>query len=319
MDAEAILHEFTYAEGLPRRALKAASAQRAEMLPLFLQEIETYLALEAAARVKPTPLFFIFHLLGEWREKAAYRPLARLLRLPADEIDTMFGDGITSTSHRIIAAVFDGDPSPLCEIFLDPHAEQFIRSRMCEALAMVTLRGELDRAVAGRILRDAFMEMQPQAQNFVWFGWQSAIAMLGLSDLKTLVKKALDRGFIERYVLEFDHFEQDLRRSIERFGEPWRPDDHEYTLFGDTIDELSGWYCFSDQYSEDQERRRRQAEANRARGQRLENPFKGVGRNDPCHCGSGKKFKRCCLTTVRLGLITPGLALPGKTENSFIH
>ena len=46
---------------------------------------------------------------------------------------------------------------------------------MCEALAMVTLRGELDRALAGRILRDAFMEMQPQAQNFVWFGWQSKV------------------------------------------------------------------------------------------------------------------------------------------------
>ena len=25
------------------------------------------------------------------------------------------------------------------------------------------------------------------------------------------------------------------------------------------------------------------------------NPFKGVGRNDPCPCGSGKKFKKCCL------------------------
>jgi len=24
------------------------------------------------------------------------------------------------------------------------------------------------------------------------------------------------------------------------------------------------------------------------------NPFKQVGRNDPCPCGSGKKFKRCC-------------------------
>jgi uncharacterized protein YecA (UPF0149 family) len=23
-------------------------------------------------------------------------------------------------------------------------------------------------------------------------------------------------------------------------------------------------------------------------------PFKGVGRNDPCPCGSGKKFKKCC-------------------------
>ncbi|WP_117234430.1 YecA family protein [Vibrio maerlii] len=24
------------------------------------------------------------------------------------------------------------------------------------------------------------------------------------------------------------------------------------------------------------------------------NPFKGTGRNDPCPCGSGKKFKKCC-------------------------
>ena len=24
-------------------------------------------------------------------------------------------------------------------------------------------------------------------------------------------------------------------------------------------------------------------------------PHKAVGRNDPCPCGSGKKFKKCCL------------------------
>jgi hypothetical protein len=73
MDAAKILHELTYAEGLPREALKAASAQRGEMVSLFLEEIETYLALEPAGRAMPTPLFFIFHLLGEWREKATYR------------------------------------------------------------------------------------------------------------------------------------------------------------------------------------------------------------------------------------------------------
>src|ERR1700746_518538 len=100
MDAGKILHQLTYAEGLPREALKAASAQRVDMLPLFLDEIETYLALEPAARAKPTPLFFIFHLLREWREKAAYRPLARLLRLPCRDVDRIFGDGITTTSHR---------------------------------------------------------------------------------------------------------------------------------------------------------------------------------------------------------------------------
>jgi hypothetical protein len=319
MNAQAILHELTYAESLPREALKAVSTQRGEMVPLFLQEIETYLALEPAARGKPTPLFFVFHLLGEWKEKAAYRPLARLLRLPGHEIDTIFGDGITTTSHRVMAAVFDGDPEPIYQIILDPKAEEFIRAGMCEALAMVTLRGELDRAVAGRFLRDAFMELQPQADNFVWVGWQSAIAMLGMSELKLLVKKAFDRGFIDSHVLGFEHFEQDLRRGIERPGEPWRPDDHDYTLFGDTIKELSGWYCFTEQYSEDQERWRREAEANRACSERLENPFKGIGRNDPCPCGSGKKFKKCCLATARLGAISPEVAFPSKDRDSLVH
>ena len=311
MEPEKILHELTYADGLPREALKDASAQRVEMLPLLLDEIETYPALEPAARAKPTPLFFIFHLLGEWREKAAYRPLARLLRLPRRDLDAIFGDGITTTSHRVMATVFDGDPQPLYEIILDPRAEEFIRAGMCEALAMVTLRGELDRSVAGRFLRDAFIEIQPQAECYVWVGWQSAIAMLGMSDLKLLVKKAFDRGFIDSHVLGFEHFEEDLRRGIEHPGEPRRPDDRDDTLFGDTVEELSGWYCFTTQYREDQQRWRREAEANRARSQRLENPFKGVGRNDPCACGSGKKFKKCCLATVRVGSITPEVALPG--------
>jgi hypothetical protein len=305
MEAGKILHELTYAEGLPKEALKAATAQREEMLPLFIGEIEAFLALEAAAREKPTPLFFIFHLLGEWREKVAYTPLARLLRLTRPEVDRIFGDGITTTSHRVMAAVFDGDPEPLYDIILDPSAEEFIRACMCEALAMVTLRGELDRAVAGRFLRDAFIVIRPQAECYVWVGWQSAIAALGMSDLKPLVKKGFDRGFIDSHILGFDHFEEDLRRGIERPGEPRRPDDRDGTLFGDTIEELSGWYCFSEQYRADQERWRRQATANHGRSQRLENPFKGIGRNDPCPCGSGKKFKKCCLATARDAFMSP--------------
>ncbi len=308
MDSGAILHELTYAEGLPTEALKAASDQRVDMVPLFVQEIEHFLALDPGARAKPTPLFFIFHLLGEWREKAAYRPLARLLRLPGRAVDAIFGDGITTTSHRVMVAVFDGDPEPLYDIILDPRAEEFIRAGMCEALAMVAIQGELDQAEAGRFLRDAFIEMRPQAECYVWVGWQSAIAMLGMSDLKILVKKGFDRGFIDAHVLGFEHFEEDLRRGIEHPGEPRLPDDRDSTLFGDTVEELSGWYCFSEQYRVDQERWRGQAEADTGRSQHLQNPFKGIGRNDPCPCGSGKKFKKCCLATVRLGSIAPEVA-----------
>jgi hypothetical protein len=297
-DARDILAALNCTEGLPRAAIAAASERRVEMAPLLVQEIEAYLAAEpgSPARQNPTSLFLAFHLLGDWRERSAYRPMARLLRCPRDEIEDILGDAITATTHRVLAAVFDGDPQPICDVVLDPEADEFVRSRMCETLAMLAMRGELDRAFAARFLRDAFANLLPQAECYVWQGWQSAIAMLGLADLKDTVKKAFDRGFIYRGWLDYRHFERDLQRAIDRPGEPVADNDGSYEIFGDTIEELSTWYAFSERYEEDRKRRKEPA---RIDGfdpyEPAKNPFRGIGRNDPCPCGSGKKFKRCCL------------------------
>jgi hypothetical protein len=72
--------------------------------------------------------------------------------------------------------------------------------------------------------------------------------MLGMSDLKLVVKKAFDRGFIDSHILGFDHFEEDLTPGVDRPGEARLPDDRDITLFGDTVKAFSGWYCFTQQY-----------------------------------------------------------------------
>jgi Protein of unknown function (DUF1186)/SEC-C motif len=188
-----------------------------------------------------------------------------------------------------------GDPQPLFDIILDPGVDEFIRSRMCEALTMITLRGQLDRNRTARFLRDAFNELQPQRRCFIWADWQSAIAMLGLSELKVLVKRAFDRGFIDLTFHRFADFGNDLRRGPKQPGEPLVPDDNEFELFGDTVDELSRWHCFTQRDDKDEEEWRQLAELDRILGEPHHNPPKGVGRNDPCPCGGGKRFKRCCL------------------------
>jgi hypothetical protein len=297
MDVAKIIDQLTHANGLPKAALRVASAHRVEMVSVFLDAIDSYLALAPTDRAKPNPLFFIFHLLGEWREKSAYRPIARLLRCPSHEVDAILGDATTGTSHRVMAAVYEGDPRPLYDIILDPNADEFIRSRMCEALAMAVLAGELDRDVAGRFLRDAFMELCPQARSFVWNGWQNAIAMLGLSELTILVKRAFDRRFIDPQWLEYRHFVRNLESAIRQ------PDQYreEFSRFGNTVEELSGWHCFSEEYLNRRDQMLEDADPNYLVDQPYRNPFKGVGRNDRCPCGSGKKFKQCCLGgTVQL-------------------
>jgi uncharacterized protein len=293
-----ILDALAAAEGLPVEAIRTADARRAEMAPLFIELIEQYLAGETATS-PGNALFFIFHMLGSWREKSAYRPLARLLRRPTDEIESIFGGSITETSHRVMAAVFDGDPQPLYDVILDAQADEYVRSQMCEALAMVTLREELPRAEAARFLRACFSDITTHDDCFVWNGWQYVIAMLGLAELKPLVEQAFERGDIPSYWMSFQHFEDDLQRAIEHPIAPWRDGD-DYTLFGDTIEELSSWDAFSADEEGD----------SRATGRRHEqrppnvptvNPYKGVGRNDPCPCGSGKKFKKCCLNQASTG------------------
>jgi hypothetical protein len=300
LEASRILDELTFGGPLPVEALRAADADRAALMPQFLRTVEQYVAGEGHPS-RAEALFFLFHLFGQRREKSAYRPLAKLLRLPADEVDSIFGSATTETTHRVMAAVFDGDPKPLYDVILDPGADEFVRSRMCEALAMVTLRRELSRAEAERFLRACYSAIEPQDECFVWNGWQSAIALLGLVELKPLVEEAFQRGFISESWLSFHHFESDLQHAIEGSTPPAQAKD-EYTLFGDTIEELSSWYCFSPEYLARKERRTENRmppllqSAPGVIGVPAVNPFRHVGRNDPCPCGSGKKFKKCCLT-----------------------
>ncbi len=297
-EARAIIDELARAQDLPRETLRLASGRRADLAAPFIGEIESFLAAPAADRDRPNALFYIFHLLGEWREKSAYRPLARLLRRPSGELDAIFDDGIVETAHRVMAAVFDGDPQPMCDIILDPEADEYVRSRMCEALAILAVAGRLGRDDAARFLHRFFSDLKPVSDNFVWHGWQSAIAMLGAEELTPLVKQAFERGSIDPQWLGFADFEQDLARARAHPDRPWPHNNGEFTLWGDTVAELSTWYGFSEQYKRDQERLRRSAEERAvldlADGPST-NPFKGVGRNDPCPCGSGTKFKKCCL------------------------
>ena len=126
-----------------------------------------------------------------------------------------------------------------------------------------------------------------------------AIALLGLEELSGVVRQAFRRGRIEPMVMGYDDFRRDLERTL---ADPERIAGFQHALIGpleDAIGELSGWYAFSDAAEQDEERWATSPEDVHLpfadMPQSFVDPFKGVGRNDPCPCGSGKKFKKCCL------------------------
>ncbi len=293
MDVQQILEALDVEDGLPTEAIRAAQANREAITPIFLQEIEAFTS-SGRSRMGPTALFFTFHLLGEWREKSAYRPLAALLRLPSETQEAILSDAGIETAHRIMAAVFDGDPAPLHDIILDAGADEYVRSRMFHTIAMLTMSGDIDRMQTARFLSDCCDQLEPRRDCYVWVGWLDAVAWLGLAELEPQVREAFARGAIEPGWLAFEDFESDLRHALDHPGAAPLVGGDDLTPFGETITELENWDGFKPKKPKSSADAAPQRPFSYEVDAPARNPFRDVGRNDPCPCGSGKKFKKCC-------------------------
>jgi hypothetical protein len=140
-------------------------------------------------------------------------------------------------------------------------------------------------------------KMQPQAESFVWYGWQKAIALLGLEELKPLVANAFERGFIDPMVTDHGLFLKDLQQAQTSGDVLGLLADQHIAPLDDALAELSKWHAFSEEHKREKARRAVRGSTPELwdAPQPVVNPLRAVGRNDSCPCGSGKKFKKCCL------------------------
>lgn len=298
MDVDEILDALSFEEGLPRAAMWAAGERRAEVAPALIGAIERRLDEGPDADVTDQLLLFAFHLLGGWRERTAFRPLLRLLSLPEDELEEILGDAITETAGRVVASVFDGDPGPIYALIADRGASEWARDAMFDVLVGAATRGELPRSEVARYLRDLVEELEGEAGNQVLVAWTAAVGALGLLDLVPRVKALYDDELIDPTIMDFEDFVADLKHAFENPEAPYGSFDRSHQPFGDAVEELSKWHGFSEAgLREERERRRRERLTSQGAAPAV-NPFRDVGRNDPCPCGSGQKFKRCCLGTA---------------------
>ena len=283
---------------LPREALEAAGQSRDAMVPVFLDYIDRLQSAKIANLENLNAFTFIFFLLAEWRETRAYRPLAKLLRRDPEFLDALLGDSITEASARVMVGVFDGDLQPLFDILLDDAADSFLRAEMFDTLAIVALENLELRPRITQFLIDFFDLTGTMTGEEVWWAWAECIAALGLANMDTAVRAVFASGLITPDHSRLEDFTERLQATVNAGRPDWFTGMSSNSLITDTISELEPWYCFTPEYL-----------AKKAAGRlnvlsslmpRSGDPFNAVftgkvGRNDPCPCGSGKKFKKCCL------------------------
>jgi hypothetical protein len=258
------------------------------------------------------------------RLRGAHRPLARLFALDDDTLNEIWDDILTEDGAILLADTYDGDPAALRALLRTAEASPYARVEALSAARLLVERGELTRATAlelftvgaeavlARATREAD-EIDPDDETF---------ASLALAEAEDFAAWEL-RGTLQKLVDAdlWDESITDLNTLLARLRPGAKPQPHERPWpVGDVWTCVSWWDWFKDQPDRNPRRRancpsRAGSEptepwaledlpgAAKAEPSTAENDLPPppvvrespkVGRNDPCPCGSGKKFKKCC-------------------------
>ncbi len=274
------LSVFGEDQPLPKEALAEAVRQRETITPALLDALDAvYEKVQTDGNgVCDDPTYglsaYAMFLLAQFQEPRAFPKLLRLLTLDRDSLDIVLDDMLFCMGN-VLYSTYDGNLSSAKAIIVNGGYDPFAREAPLNLLEGLFRDGRLSREEMISFLRErlAFLG-EGENEEIVGAIIARLIADNDLYELVEDVREAFRLGKVDlMHMGDFDSFFDYLYNETEH---------GEYTrLITDTVQELSGWACFKE-----------------------EKPSKlsiddilswKAGRNDPCPCGSGKKFKKCCL------------------------
>ncbi len=274
-DDASLIRALSEADHLPEKALRQALARPASVADGTLRLLSSAADGVALEPGEQNLMFWGLHVLAHARHARALAPLLRLLRQDGDTLDLLLGDAVTSTLSRVMASLFDGQTDALFALILDSTIDDAVRHSLFAACVFLTLEGRIERdAVRALLIRfdDAHAAVEG---DMAWIGWEETIAYLGLRDLVPRAEVARrDRRITDEFS-DAAWFKDTLREAERKPDDRARLDHWHHGYLDDPVAQLA-W-------------------TKEGAGMPQRNPLKDVGRNDPCPCGSGKKFKKCCL------------------------
>lgn len=273
---------------VPTEALTHAESQAKEVTPRLLE------ALGRAAN-DPRPLLedheyqlhiYAIYLLARFRERAAYADLVKLFNLPDEQALDLTGDVLIEDGPLLLASVCDGDIGPIKSIVENEAALPLLRTSAVAALPLLYMWGERTREEIIAYYRSLFAYgLARPGETTVWAALVTCCGHMQAQELAKEVRQAYADGLILAEALPHAEIEAALMgirpQMIEQFIRRYRP-------IESTAAAISWWRCFKMNPAA-------QPAPDPASGPAGENPYAGmnIGRNDPCPCGSGRKFKKC--------------------------
>jgi hypothetical protein len=287
-----------YTGVFPEAAMKAAIEQREAITPDLLRVLEAVAEnpIEFSKRKDYMLHLFSMYLLAQFRERRAYPIIVKMFSAPGETSYDLAGETVTEGLKQILASVYDGDPSPLQGLVENQQADEFARSAALDAFVMLEHAEIIPRAEVVQYFRSLFHGKLEREPSYAWDGIVCAVAELPAPELLEEVRQAYADGLAYETVADLEGIERDIVAP-----KPSRQD--QQYLITDAIAEMEWWAAFHPEPFSPRDPLETETPLPPPPMTPIAStyvppqPFirePKIGRNDPCPCGSGKKYKKCC-------------------------
>jgi hypothetical protein len=312
LDLDALMADLADGYGrFPEASLRTCQQHRELVVPRLIEVLRDTTE-SARQNIAPegNAHLFAFYLLAEFEAREAWPAILELLSLPDDWPDELLGDAITEDLQRVLAQFCSDDPAALSAMIDNNQLYYYVRWVAAQAILHLVRDGRLTRAEGVARLEQSLQLAIDRGDGEMASGIVSELASLCPLEAMPTIQRAYRLGLVDQSLIRLKSIEERLKRP-DAGSCPWlenlRP-----TKITDAVEELRHWSAFRDDAAEDNEY---DPEPLFAPVARIDDDFGGdvsnrrapnaedtiryeapkVGRNDPCPCFSGKKFKKCCL------------------------
>jgi len=224
---------------------------------------------------------YAVYLLAQFREPAAYPLLVKFFSTPGDLSLDLTGDVVTEDLAALLASVCWNDLEPILRLIRDREVNEYIRGAALEALVVLVSEGEMTREDLVAHLREQFVN-HPREPEYFWSTLVCTALDIYPGELLHEIESAFEEGLVDSFVVRPADVQWQLSKGKEATLQTMKK---RFYFVRDAIRQMEWWACFDKDPGGSMKTPPVQGSPRTAK----------VGRNDPCPCGSGKKYKKCCL------------------------
>lgn len=289
-----VIKEFNKDEdSFAKEAVVYSQKNKDKVSDILLKEIDDFIESIPKRKNKYCKASFVYScfLLAEFEDKRLFSRLIKIASITDYDIDKLFWEALTNNLSDLLVSVYDGDIASINKIIENKKIDKFVRS---EFLQTYIYFGKNNIIPIDKIedYLTYVADLYDYKYDYIYNTLIYVINDLHLFNLLPLVKKMFQRKVVDSM------FFGDYAEVFDGLF------DYEYSMLNvhkveDTVKEMAYWACFKEN-DNDEEFDNKMAEL-------FENLIKDsitinntynaskIGRNDPCPCGSGKKYKKCCI------------------------